>query len=504
MSGPRDFLLTGATGLLGRYVLRDLLAAGHRVTVLARDAGPVRAGERIAGLVALWGDRHRAPPPGPVVLGGDLREPGLGLTAGDRAWLTRRRPVVVHAAADVTLRKSFHSDPWETNAEGTRRLLELCETLGVSELHHVSTAFVCGDRTGPVAEHELEAGQGFHNDYERSKFEAERRLRRAHGVRVTVYRPSVIVGDSRTGYTSTYHGPYHFLEAAVRLAEPTAGGRRRLPLRLPFAGEEPRNLVPVDWVARAIVRTAHRPKCQGRTFHLTAPEPVPVRAIKEVAERVLVVDGVSFAGPGPLADPSPLEELFLDQLREYWPYRHGDPVFDASNARAALPDLPPPRIDRTTLERLILFAEADEWGRSRRRSGRGQGTVDCADYVEWFFPDAARRSTLARLPLDLTFGLEVRGPGGGRWRCRWSGRELAEVRRGPAAGAAVVYRMDRATFDSVVRGRESPQAAFFARRIEIEGDLEKALKLAVLFGQFVKECPYRPRSEEVADVARVG
>jgi nucleoside-diphosphate-sugar epimerase len=505
MKGPRDLLLTGATGLLGRYLLRDLLAAGHRVAVLARDAGPVRAGERIAGLVAPWRGPLGAPPPDPVVLGGDLLEPGLGLSAADRAWLARHRPAVVHAAADVTLRRSHRSDPWATNADGTRRLLDLCEALGLTELHHVSTAFVCGDRAGPVAEDELEAGQRFHNDYERSKFEAERRLRRARGVRATVYRPSVIVGDSGTGFTSSYHGPYRFLEAAVRLTGPTAGGRRSLPLRLPFAGDEPRDLVPVDWVSRAIVRVVQRPECHGRTYHLTAREPVPVRAIKEVAERVLAVDGVRLAGPGRPADPSPLEELFLDQLREYWPYLHGDPVFDSRNTRAALPDLPPPRIDRAALERLIRFAVADDWGRARRRSGRGRPGVDCSDYLERFFPAAARGSVLGRLPLELTVGLEVRGPGGGRWACRWRGPGPAEVRREPPVGADVVYRMDRPTFESVVRGWESPQAAFFARRIEIAGDLEKALKLAVLFGQFVAECPYRPLPEqEVADAAGVG
>ncbi len=136
----------------------------------------------------------------------------------------------------------------------------------------VSTAFVCGDRAGPVAEEELDCGQGFHNDYERSKFEAERRVRTARGLHPTVYRPSVIVGDSVTGFTSSYHGPYRFLELGTRLAAPPRlpGSPQRLPLRLPFSGDEPRNLVPVDWVARAIVRIVGQPWWHGRTYHLVA------------------------------------------------------------------------------------------------------------------------------------------------------------------------------------------------------------------------------------------
>ena len=71
-----------------------------------------------------------------------------------------------------------------------------------------------------------------------------------------------------------------------------------------------------------------------------------MREIKDVAAEVLGIDGVRWAGPGPLADPTALEELFLEHVRDYWPYLHGDPVFDCRNTQAALPDLPPPTIDR--------------------------------------------------------------------------------------------------------------------------------------------------------------
>src|SRR5262249_11642230 len=147
----------------------------------------------------------------------------------DRNWIARHCTRVVHAAADVSLRRSPGGDPWTTNVDGTQRLLDLCAALGVGELHHVSTAFVCGERAGPIREDELDRGQAFHNDYERSKFEAERRVRASQGLRATVYRPSVIVGDSVTGYTSSYHGFFRFLELGDRLAVPRPG-RRTLPL----------------------------------------------------------------------------------------------------------------------------------------------------------------------------------------------------------------------------------------------------------------------------------
>jgi thioester reductase-like protein len=512
MQAPRGIFLTGATGLVGRYLLRDLLLAGHRVGVLARDTRTATAAERVAELTAFWGESLGTDLPRPVVLGGDLRAPGLGLSAADRRWLARTYGAVVHAAASVSFRPSPDGEPWATNVDGTQHLLDLCAALGLAELHHVSTAFVCGDRRDRVYEHELDRGQGFHNDYERSKFEAERRVRQAPGIRATVYRPAVIVGDSRTGYTSTYHGIYRFLELASRLAGagPAAPpARRSLPLRLPFTGDEPRNLVTVDWVSQAIVRLVDQPRAHGRTYHLTAERPVPAGVIKEVAEDRLQLEGVRWAGPEGLASPSPLEKSFLDHLGEYRPYFGGDPPFDRRHARAALAGLPPPPVDRAVLARLIRFAVADQWGYSRSRldctvrpEAAADGGVD--RYFEQFFPEHAPRSDLARAAsLAVTVALDIRGPGGGRWTCRWVGGRLTAVERG-AGSAEVTYRTDTPTFDAVVRGRQTPQEAFFARRIEVEGDVEKGLKLAVLFGQFVKECPYVPPAPgEAPDVTRV-
>jgi SCP-2 sterol transfer family len=217
-----------------------------------------------------------------------------------------------------------------------------------------------------------------------------------------------------------------------------------------------------------------------------------------------------------LDDATTLERVFQDQIRDYWPYLYGGPAFDRRNTRAALPSLPPPRIDRALLVRLIRFARADRWGRRPARPSyppvvawspdhattgeKAGGTdLDCADYVERFLPAAARQSLLARVAgLSVTVGLEVSGPGGGRWSCRWDHGDLTQVSRGSADGAAVTYRTDAPTFAAVVQGRTTAQQAFFTRRIGIEGDVEKALKLAVLFEHFVMDNPYCPAAMQEA------
>lgn len=500
MSDSGYVLLTGATGLLGQYLLRDLTRAGTRVAVLARGHRGKPATDRIAEIVAQWGDRDGARLSPPEVLEGDLREPGLGLGLGDRTWLARRCRAVVHAGAVVSFRPTPNGEPWRTNATGTRHLLTACATLGIGEFHHVSTAFVCGDRAGTIPETDVRTGTEFHNEYERSKFEAERLVRSAREIRSTVYRPSVIVGDSRTGHTTAYHGLYKFLELADRLAGPAAGPRH-LALRLPFTGAEPRDLVPVDWVSAAATQVVGSPCLHGRVFHLTAETPTSVRDIHAVAVRVLGIGGVTLAGPGPLADASEVERAFLDHLKDYWPYLAGDPTFDRANTRDALPDLPAPQVDRAALARLVRFAAADGWGRGRNRRPAHAPGIDCADYVERYFPAALPRSALAALPVDVALGLDVRGPGGGRWVCRISGGRVTEVVREDARPADATYRLDVPTFEAVVRGRETPQAAFFARRIEITGNIETGLKLAVLFGRFVEEFPYRPEGRRVPALA---
>jgi thioester reductase-like protein len=475
MPNHRAVLLTGATGLLGRYLLRDLLLAGERVAVLVRDSAAATAAERVAELHAWCAAASERRLPMPVVLSGDLSDAHAGLDGADRRWLARHVDRVLHAAASLSFRATPDGEPWRTNVDGTRRLLELTQTLGIARWHFVSTAFVCGRRGGVIHETDCDPNAAFHNVYEASKARAERLVRTAPGLHATVYRPAVIVGDGRTGYTSSYVGLYRVLEMGARLAR----GRS---LRLPLSGDETANLVPVDWVARAIIALMPQP---GPIYHLTLPEPVSARMIHAVAADELGLHDVRLIGRGTGAALTGFETQFMDGLREYWPYLDHPATFCAEHTTHALPHLPAPRVDREMLERLIRFAVADGWG---RRMQPAPGSADCREYFERTFPEQARASGLARaVGLDICVGFGIAGPGGGEWFCLWERGEFRAVRRGIAADAAVVYRTDVATFAAIIDGRQSPQDAFFAQRIAIDGDLETALKLVVLFEQFLRE-----------------
>lgn len=378
-------LLTGATGLLGRYLLRDLLLEGMPLAVLARSRERDGAAHRVDRIVRHWEAELGRPLPRPVCLEGDITSPGLGLSAEATRWVADHCRAVLHSAASLTFYGSDRTrDPWLSNLTGTGHVLDLCRRTGLRELHYVSTAYVCGRRPGPVLEDELDAGQEFRNDYERCKCEAERTVRAADFLsRLTVYRPAIIVGDSRTGYTSTYHGLYPYLQYVWLLRRYAAldkEGRWDIGVRLNLTGDEVRNLVPVDWVSAVMTRILIDADRHGRTYHLAPDQPADARELEAAMAELFNYYGAVFAGPDALTrgELTENEKSFYQYVERYSPYWEREPVFDCRNTRAAVPDLPCPRVDLPVLRRLIDFAVRDRWGKGKSKRASGDGLQPAA------------------------------------------------------------------------------------------------------------------------------
>ncbi len=370
---PDHLLLTGALGLLGRYLLRDLLLEGVPLAVLVRGQGSHSAEQRLKRVLAHWEAEMGRPMPVPVCLEGDLTLPDLGLTDEARHWIAGHCRGVIHNAASLTFYGTDpKQDPWLSNVTGTDRILDLCRWEGLRELHYVSTAYVCGQRVGPVFEQELECGQEFRNDYERSKCEAEKRVRAADFLdSLTVYRPATIVGDSRTGYTSTYHGLYSYLQFVWmlrRYADRDANGRWLVPVRLNLTGDEPRNLIPVDWVSAVMTHILTRPEHYGRTYHLTPRRAITARELEAAMADLFQFHGPTFVGPDGLSDGlNETETAFYAYVSRYTPYWSREPFFDDTNTRAVAPELPCPPLDLPLLHRLTEFAIKDQWGKGKEK-----------------------------------------------------------------------------------------------------------------------------------------
>ncbi|HBI41484.1 MAG TPA: hypothetical protein DDY78_01335 [Planctomycetales bacterium] len=380
-------LLTGATGLLGQYLLRDFLLQGRPMAVVVRPSGGQSSRERVEQLMTRWDNELGRKLPRPVCLEGDVASPWLGLGWADRDWVARNCGPVLHNAASLRLfGQDRDQDPWLSNLTGTTNVLELCREAGLGELHYMSTAYVCGRRSGSVLESELDEGQDFHNDYERTKCESEKRVRAADFLdSLTVYRPAIIVGDSQTGYTSTYHGLYLCLRWAWLNSEALpreADGRYHAPMRMHLRGDEACHVVPVDWVSSAAVHLMSRPECRGRTYHLTQQQPLTSLELEEALREYLGYYGPTFAEPDANAvtrdERNEVEDSFHAMVAPYQHYWNLNLDFDMRNLQEAAPHLPCPPIDRPMLHRLLDFAIRDEWGRLRKKRSPRQPTADVA------------------------------------------------------------------------------------------------------------------------------
>ncbi|WP_306357783.1 MULTISPECIES: SDR family oxidoreductase [unclassified Nocardia] len=249
-----SYIVTGGTGFLGRRVLAELLSRDSEAVIhaLVREASVAKLRE----LAENWGAPDRVFP-----LIGDLTAPGLGLQ--DEA---PRADHIIHLGAvyDMT---ADEATAHAANVNGTQAVVDLAVELD-AVLHHVSSVAVAGDHRGKFFEDDFDLGQNLTSPYHRTKFAAEKLVRES-GARWRVYRPAIIVGDSRTGEMDKIDGPYYFFPAIASLA----GLPADLPLPLPDLGAT--NIVPVDYVAQAMVQLIRKPGLAGRTFHLVNPEPQP-------------------------------------------------------------------------------------------------------------------------------------------------------------------------------------------------------------------------------------
>jgi len=350
--------LTGGTGLLGSYLLKALLHHKNhtigRIIVLCRGKTQKEAQRRVHQ--PLWGQLPLRQKRGLLslleVVRGDVAQDNLGLSKNTYLRLVKNVTSIYHSAAICEFGTPL-SVIRKPNVGGTKNILDFALAAQkngmLKRVHHISTIAVAGDRSGTFYEKDLDLGQGFNNSYEQSKFEAEKLVEkyRKAGLPVTIYRPSIIVGDSKTGYTNNFKMLYQPLHL----------------LCMEFYKELPSNrstlfsFIPVDYTAEAIIRISLDAKLEpNSTYHITNPHEISFGRFLDAASRYFKFCQPALIPPEDFSfkNYSPLQ---LELIKPFIPYFNYQLRFDAKNSAAALSKtkFKWPEIDEVFLKKLFKF-----------------------------------------------------------------------------------------------------------------------------------------------------
>ncbi len=264
-----QYFVTGATGFIGKRLVRKLLEKkGSVVYFLMRES----SSDKLPALYEYWGvSKSRAIP-----VFGDLRSPKLGVSKDDIKQLSKNIDHFYHLAAIYDMLADA-DEQMAVNVEGTRNTVEFANAIQAGILHHVSSIAAAGMFEGIFREDMFEEAENLDHPYFATKHESEKIVRQETRGAWRVYRPGMVVGDSKTGEMDKIDGPYYFFKLIQRI-------RQLLPPWMPTIGIEGGriNIVPVDYVVNAMHHISHQPDLDGRAFHLTDPEPLRVGEVLNI------------------------------------------------------------------------------------------------------------------------------------------------------------------------------------------------------------------------------
>jgi nucleoside-diphosphate-sugar epimerase len=277
MLADETVFLTGFPGFIASRLLQRLATGGARFLLLVQPAFIERAGLELVRIAETTGKSISDF----VLLPGDITEPNLGMSPAHLATARSESTVLFHLAAiyDLAVARDLGL---RVNLNGTRNVNEFAPSLQrLSHYHYISTCYVAGKRTGRILETELRHEAGFRNYYEETKYLAELEVEALKAeLPVTIHRPAVVCGDSRTGETAKYDGIYYLIHYLLKWPAVLSNfniGNSEVAL----------NLVPVDYVVEALATLAQEEMSVGKTVQIADPEPLTTRELFNTIARCI-------------------------------------------------------------------------------------------------------------------------------------------------------------------------------------------------------------------------
>lgn len=382
-----NILLTGGTGFLGSHIAMELLRRGYPVLLLCRPSRDLTAVQRVEQLLA-WFEVSTSEISNLEVIEGAIDRPQLGLSDSQYNHLLEYVDEVVHCAANTSFAKRKREEVETGNVKTLHNVVDLAVRSKCYHFHHVSTAYVAGKRTGRCEEELVETEQ-FTNIYEETKYRAERYVSKIcweEGIRLNIYRPSIVYGHSRNGKSIRFNALYYPVKTLLFLREvyerdiKERGGKQAdkmgiragngnsmyLPIRVEKEERGGINLIPVDYFVESFV--AIMEEClDGGVFHIVSHRPKKLDDLIEYTKRLFNISGMTAVCKEDFANvpKNALEILFDSYLDTYHPYLRDTRIFSNERAESILhkKNISCPDLSFAVFAKCMGYAVEVEWGK---------------------------------------------------------------------------------------------------------------------------------------------
>ena len=396
-------LVTGSTGFLGSAITQRLLVYGYKLRLLIRKRG-IDFSQNSFGMECLikeliqgfqvneysqeqcrelgeWSNNDKSLKElffsNVEVIEGDITSSSLGLENQEYKRLCNEVDEVFHCAAVTHFEMQGADEHVAVNIKGTENVLQFTNTGKQKRLHYISTAYVAGKQSGMICEKEMVNEPIFNNEYERSKFVAEQLVieyAKNNDIPYTIYRPGIIVGDSKTGATCKFDNLYLFVKVLFNIKNSFIKNKSddldNVTVRVPGDPDALINLVPIDYVADAIVAILNKRESIGGIYHITNPNPPKLCELRDLVMELLEINGMHVKIDKELKKQNlnTVEQLFLRQTKTYYSYLYSKLRFDDSRTQEILngTDIICPVMTKELVAVLIDFALSHNWGEEKR------------------------------------------------------------------------------------------------------------------------------------------